>query len=141
MNDKIFWDTNILVYYATDTGQKLKILQSELVKPVSHVLSVQVLNEYSNVALRKLGFTAQDIKSQLNGFTSIFEIVLLSPSITQQALDIKGRWGYSFYDCLIIAAALEGDCTLLYSEDLHDGQIINSLTIKNPFGIYSLSGD
>ncbi len=49
------------------------------------------------------------------------------------ALDFKERWQFSFYDSLIIAAALEANCTILYSEDLQHNQKINDLTVTNPF--------
>jgi predicted nucleic acid-binding protein len=58
----------------------------------------------------------------------------LTLSIHEAALEISARTGYQFYDALIIAAALEAGCTPLFSEDLHDGQVINGgLTIRNPF--------
>jgi predicted nucleic acid-binding protein len=50
-----------------------------------------------------------------------------------KAIDLQGRYKYGFYDSLIIAAALEANCNVLYSEDLQDGQVIDGLVIKNPF--------
>jgi len=59
--------------------------------------------------------------------------IMPSRGLFHRALDIQARYRYGFYDALIIAAALEGGCTRLYSEDLHDGQQIEGLTIENPF--------
>ena len=55
------------------------------------------------------------------------------PELYLRALDVQARYGYGFYDSLIIAAALEAGCTRLYSEDMQHGQRIEGLTIENPF--------
>jgi predicted nucleic acid-binding protein len=56
-----------------------------------------------------------------------------TPALFERALEVQDRYGYAFYDALIVAAALEAGCTRLYSEDLQDGQRIGALTIENPF--------
>ncbi|CAI8812458.1 protein of unknown function [Methylocaldum szegediense] len=59
--------------------------------------------------------------------------IMPSPALYQRSLDLQARYGFSFYDALIVASALEFDCTRLYSEDLQHGQRIGGLTIENPF--------
>lgn len=133
MNDKIFWDSNLIIYYVTDTGTKVSVIKVKLSKPAQHVISAQVLNEFSNIAYRKLGFTSQKITSEITAFQTVFTIVPLTTSCTLRAVAVKGRYGFSYYDSLILATALEDQCNFLYSEDMHHGQVVDTLTIINPF--------
>jgi predicted nucleic acid-binding protein len=99
------------------------------------VLSVQVLNEFVAVARRKLNKTWQEIRRAL-AILRVFcaEPAPLTVTIHESALQIAERYQYSIYDGTIIATALEAGCNMLYSEDLQDGQVIeSSLTIRNPF--------
>ncbi|MCB0613137.1 MAG: PIN domain-containing protein [Lewinellaceae bacterium] len=74
------------------------------------------------------------IQATLNEVENNFEVYANTARSIKHACFIADRYGFSFYDSLIIAASLESGCTVLYSEDLHDGQAIeNTLTIKNPF--------
>ena len=130
--DKAFFDTNLIVYaFAKDDP---RADAAEALLAAGGVISVQVLNEFVAVALRKLAMPWDDVLAALDA------ILILCPSpapltieIHQMALGIVKKHKYHIYDALVIASALEASCTTLYSEDLQDGQAIGGLTIRNPF--------
>jgi predicted nucleic acid-binding protein len=128
-----FLDTNIVIYSLSQDDKKQDKAIALLVnKPV---ISIQVLNETANIMRRKLGFDVSVIRVVINRISQ--ECGSLQPvtlTTLNRALDIADRYGFSHYDSLIIAAALQADCTTLYSEDMQHGQAIdNRLTIINPF--------
>lgn len=131
MRDRIFLDTNILVYALLDEGTKqqtaLELLQSGC------VISTQVLNELAQVARKKAKLNWQEIHELSNAIQSLAEMIPVDLAVHNRALTIAASYGYSFYDSLIIAAALASGCNLLISEDMQDGQRIANLKIKNPF--------
>lgn len=131
MKDRIFVDTNILVYALLDDSHKqqtaLNLLKSGC------VISTQVLNEFTNVARKKAKLDWQEIHELSNAIQSLTEIVPLDLAIHNRALNIAENYGYSFYDSLIIAAASENNCNVLISEDMQHSQKIGDLTISNPF--------
>lgn len=131
MKDRIFVDTNILVYALLDDSHKqqtaLNLLQSGC------VLSTQVLNEFTNVARKKAKLEWQEIHVLSNAIQSLTEVVALDLAIHNRALTIAASYGYSFYDSLIIAAASGSNCNVLLSEDMQHSQKISDLTISNPF--------
>ena len=98
-------------------------------------MSVQVFNEFVNVARRKLNRSWEEIRRAL-GIIRVFcpDPAPVTIETHDRAVQIAERYGYSIFDALIVAAALEGECDTLYSEDLQAGQIIEGrLTIENPF--------
>lgn len=133
--NKIFLDSNILLYlYAADEINKNQEIQ-DLLKKYEHILiSTQVLFEFSYIMHRKLKRNYTDIEMALKEFHEAFDIVLITYDMLQHALKIATKYRYSFPDSLIIAAALGSGCNLLFSEDMHNEQIIeNSLKLMNPF--------
>lgn len=127
-----FVDTNIALYSLSDDVTKRgKALAILIERPV---LSLQVLNEAANVMRRKLGFEIPAIREVLLRWLRESRLHPLAPSTLLSALDVAVRYGFSHYDSLIIAAALESGCSTLYSEDLQHGQVIDHrLTVVNPF--------
>jgi len=127
-----FFDTTVLVYILKKGDKKAAIADRLLA--AGGILSVQVLNEFANVARRKLAMKWEEIEEAL---TNICALCLPPASITVKthatALKIAKRYGFQIYDSLILASALETRCAILYSEDLQHGQKIQSLTIQNPF--------
>ena len=98
-------------------------------------ISFQVVQEVLNVLTRNA--ISPDLRQ---GTSTVLEEILIpmwrvmpSPTLYLRAVEIRERYSYTFYDSLIIAAALEGGCTRLYSEDLQHGQRIERMTIVNPF--------
>jgi len=98
-------------------------------------VSVQVLNELASVSHRKLRMSWPDIREALNAIRVLCPApVPLTTATHDAALRIAAKYGFSFHDALIAAAALEAECGILYSEDLPDGQVIEErLTVHNPF--------
>ena len=98
------------------------------------VVSVQVLNEAASVAIRKMRFSLDELREFLGVVRALCEVVPLTVEIHDLGLSIAERYKYSLYHSIIIAAALTADCSILYSEDMHDGQEIDKrLLIRNPF--------
>lgn len=127
-----FFDTNVLIYLLSADAAKADLIEEKLAEGAT--VSVQVLNEFASVALRKLGMTVTEIREALDPITAICHVVPLTIEIHQRGLQVAERYRFSFYDALIVAAALESSCTMLYTEDLQDGQVIDdTLAIKNPF--------
>lgn len=126
------FDTNVLIYvYSSDAKA---IVANQLMRKGGSIC-IQNLNEFANVARRKLGFSWQEIESAIDDLVSLFG----SPSALDLDVHLAGvrlaeRYNLSVYDALIVSAALSMDCETLYSEDMHDGLIIDGrLRIVNPF--------
>lgn len=136
-----FIDTNIVIYSLGQDPQKHeKALLGLANKPV---LSVQVLSETSNIMKRKLGYDIDAIRAVINRIAE--SCAILQPvtiSTLNKAFDIAQRYQLSHYDSLIVAAALQANCSLLYSEDMQHGQIFDSqLKVVNPFILMPLGQD
>lgn len=126
-----FLDTNILVY-AQQTGPKAIISQDLIAQ--GGTISVQVLNELTNVLRKKDQRSWRDIELVLDDIDNALEpAVPLTAATSRAALTLARDHGLSFYDALIIAAAIEAGCDTLYSEDLQHGRSIGGLAIVNPF--------
>jgi predicted nucleic acid-binding protein len=97
------------------------------------VVSVQVLNEFTSVALRKLAMTIPEIREILSTIRAVCLVKPLDIETHELGLDMAERYGFSIYDGLIVAAAIRAGCSILYTEDLQQGQVIDQLTIQNPF--------
>lgn len=133
MNDRAFLDTNLLVYLYTSTELEKRDVVTNLVQNVKPHISTQVLKELANTLRKKFKLEWPKITAVLEEVSSNFTIHLNTPTTISAAVEVAERYQYSFYDSLIIAAALEVGGTELYSEDMQDGQIINGyLTIVNP---------
>jgi predicted nucleic acid-binding protein len=132
MNDKPFFDTNVVLYAFRQNDDRAQVAEALLA--AGGTLSVQVLNEFVAVARRKLNRTWQEVRRALD-VLCVFcpEPVPLKVETHERAVKIAERHGYSIIDSLIIAAALDAGATTLYSEDMRDGQTIDGLTIRNPF--------
>jgi len=133
MSDNVFLDTNIFIYGYSDELDK-KERSFELLNKLPCITSTQVLSELSNVCFKKLKFSDNAINNVIKEVMSFCDIFIVNETTIQRAIFIKGRYGYSYYDSLILASTLESGCSILYSEDLQHGQVIeNSLKILNPF--------
>ncbi|MEP0005774.1 MAG: PIN domain-containing protein [Balneola sp.] len=139
MSDRYFLDTNIIVYaYESEDLNKQKIAKELIIKGVSNntaSISYQVIQEFVNVATKKFKSPIKWSDCQLFIDRSLALIWDVNPNkeLIYSAINIAERWKYSFYDSLIIAAALEAGCSTLYSEDLQHKQKIYSVQIINPF--------
>lgn len=127
-----FFDTNILLYLLS--GNTAKADRAEDLVANGGVISVQVLNEFAAVASRKLGMSWGEIRDILLPIRAACEIEPVTVETHDLGIEISERYGLSFYDATILAAALHAGCKTLYSEDLQDGQVIErQLRIRNPF--------
>jgi predicted nucleic acid-binding protein len=131
-----FVDTNILIYAADSTGQdprKTQIARELILQPALS-LSVQVLNEFVVTARnpKKLNLTRKREAGWIREWLN-FQVMPLAIPTFEKALEIHLIYGFSHWDSLILAAALESGCDILYSEDLQTGQLIGNLQIINPF--------
>jgi predicted nucleic acid-binding protein len=127
-----FFDTNVLVYAFAKGDRRTEVAESLLT--AGGVISVQNLNEFVAVALRKLVMPWADILQALDAVRVLCPApVPLTVRTHETALQISRRSGYHIYDSLVIASALEAGCSTLYSEDMSSGQRIAGLTIRNPF--------
>lgn len=132
MSDSVFFDTTILIYAVSDGDERMEIAERLLAS--GGTLSVQVLNEFAAVARRKLKMSWSEIAEALDAARVLCgPATPLTVEVHEAALRIAARYGYQIYDSLILAAALEAGCDVLYSEEMQDGQKIDSLTIRNPF--------
>ena len=134
-----FFDSNIFVYMFDERDlRKWQIARSlvhEALENGSAVISFQVIQETLNVITRKLvdPVNHYDAIELLDKMLSPLWKINPSRALYKRGLDLQSRYQYSFYDSLIIAAALEAGCKTLYSEDMQHGQQIEKITIKNPF--------
>lgn len=133
MSAKAFFDSNVLIY-AMVSGDSRRERAQQLVAQ-GGVISVQVLNEFVAVARRRMRMPWEDVIEALDAVRVLFPSpVSLTLNTHEAALKIAQQYGFGVYDALIAAAALEANCSTLYSEDLRDGQLIGKkLTIRNPF--------
>lgn len=126
-----FFDTNIIVY-AQERGEKGNIARALLAE--GGYLSVQVLNEFASVSSRKQGRTWSEIEEALSDLIALVRPpVSITIDLHDQARRLASEIGFSFYDALIVAAAIGAGCQNLYSEDMQHGRTIGPLTIINPF--------
>jgi len=135
MNDKAFIDTNVFIYlYSEDETQKQHISQ-KAVEKFDCIISTQVLNEFGNVCIGKLNQPPEDVELAINEIIGQCTVLTIEKHTIMQALQIHKRYGYKYFDSLMIASALYSGCKYFLTEDLSDGQVIdNKLTIIN---IYS----
>ncbi|MBS0013992.1 MAG: PIN domain-containing protein [Desulfobacterales bacterium] len=127
-----FIDTNILFYLLSENTGKAD--QAEEIVRAGGRISVQVLNEFANVARRKLSMSWEEINETLKVLRSICPTDPLTLETHERGLLVAERYRLSIYDSMIIAAALIENCEILYSEDMQDGLLIDhQLRILNPF--------
>lgn len=139
-NPLFFLDTNIFVYalLASEPRKKVRAVQLLEQALASHTgcVSYQVIQEFANVSLRKFAqcFSVHECKQFIDAAMQPLNRVASSPELFEAALNLHDETRYSFYDCLVIAAALQAGANVLYTEDLQHNQLIDGrLRIVNPF--------
>jgi predicted nucleic acid-binding protein len=139
MNGRFFLDTNIFVY-SFDTSATAKLRRSmqlirQAVATGKGVVSYQVVQEFFNVALRRFApsMTIAEAEQYLGTVFRPLLTVHSSQALYAEALHLQHRYRLSWYDSLIVAGAIEAQCSVLYSEDLQHGQGFGDLRIENPF--------
>ena len=130
----IFLDTNILIYVYSDTEKNKQNIARKLISDHKSYVSTQVLQELTNILTKKFNVSWIEVQNTLKESrqNNLLHINTLDTII--DACTIAKKYKFSFYDCLIIAAAIQCNCKMLYSEDMQHGQIIESqIKIVNPF--------
>ena len=137
MTTRVFFDTNILLYampLPVGSAMDKRTSRAEELLGGGGAVSVQVLNEFADVAARKFRQDWTTIAHLLGIVESICGPALWLTADTQRlAVRLAARHGFRIYDAQILASALEAGCEVLYTEDLHHGQVIEGLRIENPF--------
>ena len=129
---EVFFDTNVLLYLLS--GEEAKADRAEDAVAAGGIISVQVLNEFTSVATRKLGMSLTEVREILSQVRSVCRVEPMTVEGHDRGMDLAKRHGFSVYDAMIVASALLAGCATLYSEDMQDGQVIDGrLTIRNPF--------
>ncbi len=138
MKDKVFLDTNIVVYaHDRSSGDKYAVareIMDYLWESRRGVISVQVLQEFFVCVTQKIlkPLLIKNARIILE-YLSTWDVVANDKYITLKAIDIQERYRFSFWDSMIIQAAIQGQARILLSEDLPDGQVVKDLKILNPF--------
>ena len=132
MTDKVFLDTNVIIYSLDQQHPHFPIAEDLLAR--RPVISVQVINESLSVQLRKLKRTPATAQEVAVWLLDHCEVIALEPADVRAAIDISRRYPLSHWDALIVASALRAGCGVLYSEDMRHGLWVTpSLQILNPF--------
>ena len=138
-SNKIFFDTNILVYSVDENDLQKKEIASQLLTDASFskngIISTQSLQEFYNVAVKKLKLSKQIAKEYVELFSSQLTVRQVTVPLILNAIDISIKNKLSFWDSLILSSANDNGCIIVYSEDLNNGQIVNGTKILNPFAL------
>lgn len=127
-----FFDTSVLLYLLS--GDTAKADRVETLLSARGVVSVQVLNEFAVVALRKLKMPLNEIREILDTIQAVCAVEPITVETHDRGLSVLERYRFSLYDSMLVAAALIAGAKIIYSEDLQNGQVIdNQLRVTNPF--------
>lgn len=131
---KVFIDTNVLIYAYSETEPEKKEKVLALLEQKAVCLSTQVINEFIWTMSKKFSIAMDLLKPATHNFFSMYEVFLLDEEAIVKAIELVEQRHFSYWDSLILSAALRTNCNILYTEDLQHGQVIdNKLTISNPF--------
>ena len=127
-----FFDTNVLIYLASDDVAKAERAESLLAQ--GGMISVQVLNEIANVARREMRISWMETHEFLSVLRGLLPVLPMTVETHDAGLALAERYGLSAYDAMIAASALQAACDTLWSEDMQHGLVLeNRLRIVNPF--------
>jgi len=127
-----FFDTSVLLYLLSDDNVRADRIETLLA--ARGVISVQVLNEFAVVALRKLKIPLNEVREILDTIRAVCAVESITVETHDRGLAVFERYRFSLYDSILVATALISGAKILYSEDLQHGQIIdNQLRVTNPF--------
>ncbi|MHB8729325.1 MAG: PIN domain-containing protein [Sulfuricaulis sp.] len=130
--ERSFIDTNVLLYLLSDDARKAD--RAEEIIQAGGAISVQVLNEFAAVASRKLKMSIAEIRETLDTIRAVCTVAPLTEETHVLGLQITEQYRLSVYDAMIASAALISGCSILWSEDMQHGMLIEQrLVIQNPF--------
>ncbi len=132
MTERVFFDSNVLLFMLSEDMDKAN--RAEVLLAGGGTISVQVLNEMSNAAIRKLGMSWSQVGTLLEPVRALCRIEPLTEDTYGLGARLAVRYQFSVYDAMIVAAALLAGADTLYSEAMHDGLLVEGrLRIRNPF--------
>ena len=132
--DRAFIDTNIFIYYQRSDDYTKHKISEDTINFFDCVVSTQVLNEICNLLTCKYPIPPSEIKKYIKDIINSTALVIITQTLIIKALELNSKYSISYYDALMVAAALEADCKYLISEDMQDGLIIDKkLQIVNIF--------
>ena len=127
-----FLDSNVLLYFASDDPAKAS--RAEALMQAGGVISVQVLNEIATVCRRKFGYDWERVSQATAAVRQALHVEPILLPTHDLGLILAERYRFAIYDAMLVAAALLAGCTTFWSEDMHDGLVVEGqLTIRNPF--------
>ena len=136
MKGREFLDTNVLGYAHDSSDPRRQAVACRLIERLlldqRGVVSLQVLREFFAVATRKLGMSSEQARRHVGRYAR-FEVVTLGVADLLGAIDLHRLHRWSIWDALIVRAALNGSCTVLNTEDMQSGYVVDGLTLRNPF--------
>ena len=131
-----FIDTNIFVYFVDRRDLRKQSIARDLIALAldnpEYSITLQVLNEFANVALLKLSMHEDEVCEYISYFRNV-SVRMPRAEWTDHALMIRKQYGIQFYDALMVAAAEASGCDEILTEDLNDGQIYCGVKAVNPF--------
>ena len=134
MGNKVFVDTNILLYAYSGTEIEKKERVLSLLEQEKVCFSTQVINEFIWVMNRKFNVDTASLKLISDSLFEMYDVALIDKGSITNAIDICSKYKFSYWDSLMISSAIMSNCHILYTEDLQHRQVIeSSLTIINPF--------
>ena len=132
---RAFADTNVLVYHVgTDEAKRQQAEDALAAQPVV-VISAQVVAEFVNACLKKHILPPDEARAAARRYVDTLQLVPNDEAVLRRGLAYHERYGFQWWDALIVAAAVEARCPALYSEDMQDGQEIDGTRIMNPFRV------
>jgi predicted nucleic acid-binding protein len=133
MSDKITLDSNILIYAFANNDDFRKNIAKDIITRCN-IISLQAINETAYVLLRKFKLPQEQLEQVVHFLKEQFIVSSLTTNTLDQALIVCKKYNFSFWDSMMIAAALDNHCSIIYTEDMSHNQLIeNRLRIINPF--------
>ena len=136
---KVFFDSNILVYFIDESDSEKQLKAKELIEAATSnqtgIVSTQSLQEVYNVATKKLNCPKDKAKQLIKMFSETLPVAQVTIPLILKAIDISIKTEYSFWDSLILSAAKDSGCIIVYSEDMQNGHIVDGMKILNPFAL------
>jgi predicted nucleic acid-binding protein len=135
MSDRVFADSNVLIYAIDDADSGKALIARELIERTRPMLSTQVLGEFYNVVTskRRMAPLSHDEAARWIAKWMRLQVESVTSDQVHLALEIRQRFQVSYYDALILASARLAACAVVYSEDLNDGQDYGGVQVSNPF--------
>ncbi|MDR2166515.1 MAG: PIN domain-containing protein [Clostridiales bacterium] len=131
--DKAFIDSNILLYLYSDSEADKKAICVDALGKYRWISSTQAINEFCNVFLRKWKRNSDEAQIAIREIRGVCKIFLLDFPTIVYAVELYSKYGFSYYDCLMLSSAIRNRCKYILTEDMQDGQIVDGLEIVNIF--------